>query len=120
MKPREADKPIPDHMTPPGSPCSLECQDPGCLDVYDASMTWACVMQDDPGYNLICLRGFGLAASLRVHRSSGHTVSILGESSGSVWTGDGGVCGRGDRLGKEEEWKDMRAANGTEEKSLSV
>lgn len=56
----------------------------------DASMTWACVMQDDPGHNLICLRGFGLDASLRAQRPTGHTVSIVGESSGPLWAGDEG------------------------------
>lgn len=92
---------ISDHMTPPGSPRSLGCQNPGYLDVYDASVTWACVIQDDPGYNLIGIRGFGLAASLRAHRSSGHAASILGECSGSVWTADGeGVHDRGDRMGR--------------------
>lgn len=75
---------IPDHTSPPG------CQDQGCPDVYDASMTWACVMQDDPGHNLICLRGFGLDVSLRAQRTAGHVLSILGEPSSPVWAGDEG------------------------------
>lgn len=61
----------------------------------DASLTWACVMQDDPGHNLICLRGFVLDVSLRAQRPTGHAVSILGESSGppsgqEMWAGDEG------------------------------
>lgn len=60
--------------------------------MYDASLTRACVIQDDPGHNLICLRGFGLDVSLRAQRprGHGHAVSILGESSGPVCAGDEG------------------------------
>lgn len=100
---------IPDNMTPPGSPCSLGCQSPGCLDVYNASMTWACVMQDDPGHNLICLRGFGLAVSLRAHRSPGYTVSLL-ERPQALHGQEMGLCVKGERgwgwrrNGRKWEW----------------
>lgn len=87
--------------------------------MYDASLTWACVMQDDPGHNLICLRGFGLDVSLRAQRPTGHrhAMSLLGESSGPVWEGDEGrereTCK--EKQGKEKRGlEEVRAANGTE------